>query len=231
MLKTKTPRKAKTRLPVNTGRLTELRRDARKRVRDFLVIEAASRMAAERCTQILHVPICRYEATLRQLKIHRKAGKITYEYISATGGALSSLRRLDRHAARGGYQWNKAWAELSPAARTAIVSALPAGFPLPLGKAPDPNLIRPFIPVAMQRARLPQTTTLERDKAVIAILRTYMKVYQKKPPSPTGPRSKTIMFITEIENAYRDLLPEGFGVSRSKATLDRLIKRAWPLNP
>lgn len=218
------------RLPVDTRQPDQLRRDARDNVREFLWAKTfADKKLAEKCTRILHGPICMFAASLSQRKVHRKVGKIVYEQVPATRAAISSLRRLERHAAKGGYHWAKAWAELSPTARTAILSALPPGSALPIGPAPDPNLIQPHIAAAMEKARRPQTTTLERDKAVIAILRAYMKVYQKKPPSPTGPRSKTVAFIAEIENVYRDLLPNGFGVSGSKATLDRLIKQAWPI--
>lgn len=231
MVKAHPSQKNKGPLAVDTRQLEQLRSDARNKVREFLWGQSfGNKKLAANCARILHGPVCMFAASLSRRKIHRKAGKFVYEQVPSTKAAISSLRRLERHALKGGYQWEKAWAELTPAARKAVQSALGAGFAFPIGSAPKPDLVRLRIAAAMEAARIPRASTLERDVAVVAVLRAYVAFYRKKPPSPTGPRSNTVLFITEVEKAYRHLLPNGFGVSRSKATLDRLIKQAWPSN-
>jgi len=181
------------------------------------------------CAVILHGPICAYEASLARLSVRRAGSALAYERAHAGNSAVSSIKRLQRHASKGGYHWEKAWLELSPAAFRAIVTAAAAAaerLSLPIGAAPEPSLIAPFLPKALEIASSAREWTSARDAAVIAILQVYQTIKGRKPPSPKNQNSDTIRFIQSIEDVYRPLLPRGFGVSRSKGTLDRLIALA-----
>ncbi len=204
--------------------------DQRKRARlaalEFMWLQSGDKRLAVKCIQLIHGPICMYASSREQLKVARHDGVVRIDRMPATDEVTSPLAKLLRHCEKGGYLWKKAWVELTPAARTMILSSLPRGTELPIGRAPDKDLIAPFIAAAIAKGRRPRITTSERDTAVIAILRAYRTLYGTKPPSPKGSSAKTPQFIAEIERAYREILPEGFGVNRSKATMDRLIKRA-----
>jgi hypothetical protein len=203
--------------------------EVRLKVREFLWLQSADKQLAERCTQILHGPICMYATSLRRIKVHRKGRKLAYERVTAGNLAVASLRRLQRHVGKDGYHWTKAWAELTPVARKLIFSVSPEPLTIAIGKVPNPAVIAPLLPAALQRASSPRTWTSERDQAVIAILQVYQSLYKRKPFNPKRPgnrSNKTLSFIKAVEKAYARPLPDGFGVSRSKATLNRLIRLA-----
>lgn len=233
--------------------LKVLRSDARAKVREFFWLQTADKRLAEQCTQLVYGPICQYEHSLHSLKVRREGQHFVYERVPADNSAVRGLLRLQRAADAGGYLWNKAWAEATDPVRNLIYAAANGPITIPVLRAPDRNLIAPLIPAALQLARAPRTRTAERDQAVIAILHAYQKIYNTRPlnPGPRRPRKETITgkasgrtatlwpapshkhpglttieFIHAVEKAFEQLLPRGFGVSRSKATLHRLIKTA-----
>ena len=169
-----------------------------------------------------------YEASLRPLKMLRTRNGLVLKTEKASNAAIPSLERLQQHCAAGGYLWEKAWAEKTTAAWDAIVAAAPSDVVLQIGSAPTPDQIKPFLQTAIRIARKPGLTTARRDHAVVAILRVYSELYGQKPPSPKNSQSATPAFIAKIEAAYQDLLPKGFGVSKSKGTMNRLIERSVP---
>ena len=211
-------------IPKEKNSLANRRREARAKVRDFLKQEANDCRLAEELTQIVHGPICMYEASLRRLKVRRTESGFILKTLRSSNAAIPSLERLLQHSAEGGYLWEKAWAEKTVAAWDLIVAVAPPGFSVQIGATPAPGQIQPLLDEAIRLARKPRLTKERRDRAVIEILRVYRKLYGRPPPSPKGPRSATSVFIGKTEEAYQDLLPKGFGVSKSKGTLDRLIK-------
>lgn len=233
--------------------LKALRSDARAKVREFFWLQTADKRLAEQCTRLVYGPICQYEHSLHSLKVRREGPHLVYERVPADNSAVRGLLRLQRAAKAGGYLWNKAWAEATETVRNHIYTAANGPITVPVFTAPNSELIAPLIPAALQLARAPRTRTSERDQAVIAILHAYQKIYNRRPlnPGPKRPRKETITgkasgttgtlrpvpshklpglttieFIHAVEQAFEQLLPEGFGVSRSKATLHRLIKTA-----
>ncbi len=233
--------------------LKAARAEGRKAARIFFWLQTADKHLAEQCTRLVYGPICQYEHSLHSLKVHRKGRHIIYERVPADKSAVRGLLRLQRAAKTGGYLWPKAWAEATETVRTLIYAAANGPIKLPVFTAPDRELIAPLIPAALQLARVPRSRTAERDQAVIAILHAYQKIYNRQ-PSNLGPRRPekrtitgeasgttgtrrpelnpklpgltTIEFIHAVEEAFEQLLPDGFGVSRSKGTLHRLIKTA-----
>jgi hypothetical protein len=233
--------------------LVELRREARSNLLEFLWLQSANKRLAARCALMVYGPICTYENTLRRHKVRRKGPNYIYERVPAGKSSAAVLRRLQRHAQSGAYLWTKAWAEAPPIVHELIYAAARRSISIPILGAPDPETVAPFIPEALKLASTPRARTAERDEAVIAILRAYQTLYNSRPtnPAPKRPlknskvakgldvaasrpptvvrrrrRLSTVEFIRQIEIAFEKLLPEGFGVSRSKATLHRLIKQA-----
>lgn len=205
------------------------REQAREALCRFIWRRTKDRGVTLECATILHGPICAYESSLARLSVRRTGSTLTYGRAHAGNSAVSSITRLQRHASKGGYHWEKAWLELSQGAFEAIVAAAAATaerLSLPIGAAPEPSLISPLLPKALEIASSAREWTSERDAAVVAILKVYQKIKGRKPPSPKNANSDTIRFIQLIEGLYRPLLPRGFGVSRSKGTLDRLIAQA-----
>lgn len=236
-----------------TDRLRELRREARANLREFFWLQCADKPLAAKCALLVYGPICTYENSLRRLRARRKETHHVYERLPAGKSAVAGLRRLQRHAKSGGYLWRKAWTEAPPIARELVFASAKRPISIPILSAPDPETVAPFIPEALKLASAPRARTAERDEAVIAILRAYQTLYDSRPtnPSPRRPlnnnkeaknidavaprpptvvrrrrRLSTVEFIRQIEIAFEKLLPEGFGVSRSKVTLHRLIKQA-----
>jgi hypothetical protein len=230
-----------------------LRREARAKLREFFWLQSADPRLAERCAIMVYGPICTYENALRRIKVHRRRSHYVYERVPAGKSAVAGLRRLQRHMRSGGYLWTKAWAEAPPIVHELIFAAAKRPISIPILGAPDPDTVAPFIARALKLASDPRARTVERDQAVIAILRAYQTLYDSRPtnPAPKQPlkirneahnidaapsrppkiprrrrRLSTVEFIRQIEIAFEKLLPEGFGVSRSKATLHRLIKQA-----
>lgn len=204
-----------------------LRREARESICKLFWERTHNRQLALDCAAILHGPICTYEASLRRIKARQRGSKFEYQRLSTGNSAVAALKRLQRHGVKGaGYHWAKTWLELPPAAFKAIISAAEGPLSMPIGVAPDPALIVPLLPKALQFASSPRDWTIERDLAVVAILRVYQKLRGRKPKNPKNQDSDALDFIRQIEGRYARLLPEGFGVSRSKGTLHRLIKLA-----
>jgi len=233
--------------------LPDLRREARAKLREFFWLQSADPRLAARCVLMVYGPICTYENSLRRRRARRKRTHHVYERLPAGKSAVAGLRRLQRHAKSGGYLWTKAWAEAPPIVHELVFAAAMIPISIPILGAPDPETVAPFIPEALKLASAPRARTAERDEAVIAILRAYQTLYDSRPTnlSPRRPlnnskeaknidaaasrpptivhrrrRLSTVEFIRRIEIAFEKLLPEGFGISRSKATLHRLIKQA-----
>jgi hypothetical protein len=236
-----------------TDRLRELRREARANLREFFWLRSADKPLAAKCALLVYGPVCAYENSLRRRRVRRKGTHYVYERLPAGKSAVAGLRRLQRHAESGGYLWTKAWAEAPPIVHELIFAAAMRPISIPILGAPDPETVAPFIPEALKLASAPRARTAERDQAVIAILRAYQTLYESRPPNPAPNRPlknskvaktldvaasrqptvvrrrrrlSTIEFIRQIEIAFEKLLPEGFGIVRSKATLHRLIKQA-----
>lgn len=232
--------------------MRELRREARAKLREFFWLQSADKPLAAQCVLLVYGPVCTYENSLRRLKIHRGRQHYAYERVPAGKSAVAALRRLQRHAEAGSYLWTKAWTEAPPVVHELIFAAAMRPIEMPILTAPDPETVAPLISGALKLASAPRTRTAERDQAVIAILRAYQTLYDSRPtnPGPIRPlnstaatnsgvvasrsptirrrprRLSTVEFIRKIEIVFEKLLPEGFGVSRSKATLHRLIKQA-----
>jgi hypothetical protein len=233
--------------------LRELRREARAHLREFFWLQSANKVLAARCALLVYGPVCAYENALRRFKIHREGSHYVYVRVPAGKSAVAGLQRLQRRAESGGYLWTKAWAEAPPIVHELIFAAAMKPISIPILGAPDAETVASFIPGALKLASTPRARSAERDQAVIAILRAYQTLYDSRPtnPAPKRPiknskeaknievaasrppkilrrrrRLSTVEFIREIEIAFGKLLPEGFGVSRSKATLHRLIKLA-----
>jgi hypothetical protein len=241
-------------LTANDGNgLRELRREARANLLEFFWLQSADKALAARCALLVYGPVCAYENALHRSKVHRKGPHYIFERVAAGKSAVAALRRLQRHAEAGGYLWRKAWAEAPPIVHELIFAAAMRPIEMSILAAPDPETVAPFIPGALKLASAPRARTAERDQAVIAILRAYQTLYDSRPtnPAPKRPlknskeaknidvaasqppkilrkrrRLSTVEFIRQIEIAFEKLLPEGFGVSRSKATLHRLIRQA-----
>jgi hypothetical protein len=239
--------------PAEKRDLICLRREARAKLLEFFWLQSANKRLAARCALMVYGPICTYENTLRRFRVRRKGAHYVYDRLSAGKSAVAALRRLQRHAVAGGYLWTKAWAEAPPIVHELIFASAKRPISIPILGAPDPDTVAPFIPEALKLASAPRARTAERDEAVIATLRAYQTLYDSRPanPAPKRPlknskvakgldvaasrpptlvrrrrRLSTVEFIRKIEIAFEKLLPEGFGVSRSKATLHRLIKQA-----
>ena len=206
-----------------------MREQAREALCKFIWRRTKDRGLALECATILHGPICSYEDSLARIHVRRTGSTLTYGRTRVGNSAVPSIKRLQTHVSKGGYHWEKAWLELSPGAFEAVVAAAATTaerLSLPIGAAPEPSSISPLLPKALEIASSAREWTSERDAAVVAILKVYRKIKGRKPPSPKNENSGTIQFIQAIEGLYRPLLPRGFGVSRSKGTLDRLIALA-----
>ena len=82
--------------------------------------------------------------------------------------------------------------------------------------------ILPLLPRAIEVARTFGRKEIERDQAVIAILRGYRQLIGRPPTAKPAEA-----FIAGVEACYRNLLPrKGLNVSSSKKTLQRLIRAA-----
>lgn len=240
-------------IPVQTNTLSRLRGDGRAKLLEFLWLQSGNKNLAAHCALMVYGPICTFENSLRRLKVYREGPHYIYQRVLAGKSAVPALRRLQRHAEAGGYLWAKAWAEAPPIVHELVFAAAMRPISIPILGAPDPETVAPFIPGALTLASAPRARTAERDEAVIAILRAYQTLYGSRPTNPAPKRllknrneaSKidadpprppkiarrrrhlsTVEFIRQIEIVFEKLLPEGFGVSRSKATLHRLIKQA-----
>jgi hypothetical protein len=239
--------------PPGKGDLISRRREARANLLEFFWLQSADKALAARCALLVYGPVCAYENALHRSKVHRKGPHYIFERVAAGKSAVAALRRLQRNAEAGGYLWTKAWAEAPPIVHELIFAAAMRPIEMSILAAPDPETVAPFIPRALKLASAPRARTAERDQAVIAILRAYQALYDSRPTNPSPKRTlknskeaknidvassrppkilrrrrrfSTVEFIRQIEIAFEKLLPEGFGVSRSKATLHRLIRQA-----
>ena len=158
---------------------------------------------------------------MRAIEMRRDRNGIILRSRSTTKQVMPALERLKRTGKTGGYRWQKAWTEMPPSALGYIWQAAPDGFALPIGVAPKPKLILTLLPAAMGRARQATVSKGERDRAVLAILNAYKLATGEEPTAKPAEA-----FIARVENCYHGLLPNGFGVSRSKATLQKLIMKS-----
>jgi len=164
--------------------LPDLRREARAKLLEFFWLQSADKPLAVKCALLVYGPVCAYESSLRRFKIHREGPHYFHERLPAGKSAVAGLRRLQRHAAAGGYLWTKAWAEATPAAQELIFTAAARPISIPISGAPDSETVAPFIPAALKLASAPRARKVERDQAVIAILRAYQTLYDSRPTNP-----------------------------------------------
>ena len=225
-----TPRKQ-----IDDSFLEVLRKKARAELLTFLSRWNADKKVAAQCTAQIHRMVCAYERSRRRVIVRTKDGKLVREWqrLSSPLAAVEHLERLGR--VRAEYKLTKAWTELPPIAMDALSIAAQRVTGRPLSKimlrwpinrnfqtVPTWSEILPLLPTAIEVARTFGRKEIERDQAVIAILRGYRQLFRRP---PTAKPAKA--FIARVEACYRDLLPrKGFNVSSSRKTLQRLINAA-----
>ena len=225
-----TPRKQ-----IDDSSLEALRTEARAELRTFLSRYNADKEVAAQCTAQIHGMVCAYERSRRRVIVRTKDGKLVREW-QRLASPLAVVEHLERLGpARTGYKLTKAWTELPPIAMDALAIAAQRVTGRPLSKmmlrwpinrnfqtVPKWSEILPLLPRAIEVARTFGRKEIERDQAVIAILRGYRQLIGRPPTAKPAEA-----FIAGVEACYRNLLPrKGLNVSSSKKTLQRLIRAA-----
>ena len=191
------------------------------KLHEFLLSLSPNKLFAKGIAIQVHSWIMVYYKSRRALKVRKLKGHVIFEPALSSKRAVADLKRLG--CAKGDYAWEKAWCEKSPLAGRAISKAAEGVRPRFRGHpdflvVPKRRDIEPLIERAIKIARKTPIAKLERDRALVAILRAYRYLTEK---APTYKPAEA--FVTRIEVFYSDLLPDGFEGWRSKATLQRLI--------
>lgn len=180
----------------------------------------------------VHSWIVAYQSSLTVHKVRRANGRIIFSRGSSSKKAIAALQRLER--AKSDYSWSKAWLEMPHPAKQAIFEAADG---LTLTYRSDPDFLAiperfsiiPLIPsakkIARNNAQRSSTAKPERDRAVVEILIAFKFLNGKTPTAKPASR-----FIAQLEHLYLPLLPHGFRVLSSKATLQKLVFRARDKN-
>jgi hypothetical protein len=178
-------------------------------LRRFLREQTSDRELASWCASEIHGPVCMFGNAQRQPR-SKKLGP---------GPATRPLERLERTVKSGGVEWAKAWHHLTRAALDCLRSGNP-GKPVPLtGGVPNPADIAPLIPGALAFARRRGKALVDRNLAIVVILRAFQLIFKKQ---PTAKPAST--FIAKIEIIYGELLPPGgFSVGQTTA-LQKLMR-------
>jgi hypothetical protein len=217
---------------IDDSSLEVVRKEARAELLSFLSHRTENKEVAAQCAAQIHGMVCAYERCRRRVIVRTKDGKLVREWqrLSSPLAAVEHLERLGR--VRTGYKLTKAWAELPPIAMDALSTAAQRVTGKPVSKmmlrwpinrnfqtVPKWSDIMPLLPTAIEVARTFRRKEIERDQAVIAILRGYRQLIGRPPTAKPAEA-----FIARVEGCYRDLLPrKGFNVASSKKTLQRLI--------
>jgi hypothetical protein len=220
---------------LNDSSLEKIRKEARTELLTFLSRRTEDKKVAAQSAAQIHGMVCAYERSRRRVTVRTQGGKLIREWqcLSSPLAAVEHLERLARVAT--GYKLTKAWAELPPIAMDALSTAAQRVTGKPLSKmmlrwpinlnfltVPKWADIMPLLPTAIEVARTFGRKEIERDRAVIAILRGYYQIFGKPPTAKPAEA-----FIAGVEGCYRDLLPgSGLNVASSKKTLQRLINAA-----
>jgi hypothetical protein len=144
------------------------------------------------------------------------------------GGIARRLQALEDTAKTGGKTWQNAWNALPPAAYYELCAAYQRAnnsMPMPrFAGVPPAATLRSALPLALKAARDHGKEMPFRDNAVVAIFQAYWFATGE---DPTPKRTK--LFLNKIEDIFvrhRVLPAVGLGVTKSAATLHRLIEQA-----
>ena len=211
-------------------------REARLKLRGPLMRRTRDEELARHCADIIHGPVCVFvQSEIPARRFRKSYGEIVNDARrSAARPTIPSLERLERTAKSADvYLWEKSWFELSRATLNAIIAANP-DTPMSVWskRVPSPDRILPLIPSAKNYIRgLNSRERRERNDAMTAVMLAYAVATDSKPTLSPGATHPTRRFIADVEAAYAEVMPNGFGIAKNKKALALCISRALPKVP
>jgi hypothetical protein len=213
--------------------IDQARKQSRKRLLQLLAGKVPQRDMSSIVSDV-HSAMCAFERIHRRVTVRVK--DIRWQPIANPMAVIEALERL---AKRSDYVRAKAFKELPPVAMDVLAAAAEKVTGEPLSKMmaqwpfyPARNILMHvpkradlmrLLPTAMEMCARDSTSRatrkIERDAAVIAILRAYQTIYSE-PLTVQNVRP----FIEKVERCYKPLLPvKGLNVKRSANVLQSLI--------